>query len=74
MRCCGGMTLSSCMRHTSAVVHPRRHGRIQSHMHICRQETLMQEGYHLEADTPGDDLTYKGVVFNEMKVWRLHSH
>jgi Zn-dependent M16 (insulinase) family peptidase len=31
------------------------------------EETLMQEGYHLEADTPGDDLTYKGVVFNEMK-------
>lgn len=28
----------------------------------------MQEGYHLEADTPEDDFTYKGVVFNEMKV------
>jgi Zn-dependent M16 (insulinase) family peptidase len=30
-------------------------------------ETLMQEGYHLEADDPSDPLTYKGVVFNEMK-------
>jgi hypothetical protein len=26
-----------------------------------------QEGWHLELDDPSDPLTYKGVVFNEMK-------
>jgi presequence protease len=29
--------------------------------------TLMQEGWHYELDSPDDALTYKGVVFNEMK-------
>jgi len=27
----------------------------------------MQEGWHLELDDPSEPLTYKGVVFNEMK-------
>ena len=29
--------------------------------------TLMQEGWHYEVDDPGAPLTFKGVVFNEMK-------
>jgi Zn-dependent M16 (insulinase) family peptidase len=29
--------------------------------------TLQQEGWHYEIDKPDDPLTYKGVVFNEMK-------
>lgn len=28
---------------------------------------VLQEGWHLELDDPSDPLTYKGVVFNEMK-------
>ncbi len=30
-------------------------------------ETLQQEGWHYELDSPDAPLTYKGVVFNEMK-------
>ena len=30
-------------------------------------ETLMQEGWHYEINDPSEPLTYKGVVFNEMK-------
>lgn len=30
-------------------------------------EILMQEGWHYELDNIDDELTYKGVVFNEMK-------
>jgi len=30
-------------------------------------ETLMQEGWHYELETPESELTYKGVVYNEMK-------
>ena len=30
-------------------------------------ETLQQEGWHYELDSPEGPLTYKGVVFNEMK-------
>ena len=30
-------------------------------------ETLQQEGWHYELDSPSAPLTYKGVVFNEMK-------
>src|SRR5689334_22263640 len=30
-------------------------------------ETLQQEGWHYELETPDAPLTYKGVVFNEMK-------
>lgn len=29
--------------------------------------TLMQEGWHYELDAPDGELSYKGVVFNEMK-------
>ncbi len=29
--------------------------------------TLLQEGWHYEIENPNDPLTYKGVVFNEMK-------
>jgi presequence protease len=29
--------------------------------------TLAQEGWHYELDTPDGEMTYKGVVFNEMK-------
>jgi Zn-dependent M16 (insulinase) family peptidase len=30
-------------------------------------EIFMQEGWHYELDSPGDPITYKGVVYNEMK-------
>lgn len=30
-------------------------------------ETLMQEGWHYELESPDDPLIFKGVVFNEMK-------
>ncbi len=39
-----------------AVFHPR-----------ITREILKQEGWHYELDAPGTPLTYKGVVFNEMK-------
>lgn len=29
--------------------------------------TLLQEGWHYELDAPDQEMTYKGVVFNEMK-------
>lgn len=31
------------------------------------KEIVMQEGWHYELDAPEDELTYKGVVYNEMK-------
>src|SRR5688572_18832159 len=31
------------------------------------EQTLMQEGWHYEINNPDEPLTYKGVVFNEMK-------
>lgn len=31
------------------------------------EEIFMQEGWHYELDNPDDKLTYKGVVYNEMK-------
>ena len=39
-----------------AVLHPR-----------IGPEVLMQEGWHYELDAPAAPMTYKGVVFNEMK-------
>lgn len=39
-----------------AVLHP-----------LISEQTLMQEGWHVEINDPNDPLTYKGVVFNEMK-------
>jgi len=39
-----------------AVLHPR-----------ITEQTLMQEGWHYEIEDPSAPLTYKGVVFNEMK-------
>lgn len=30
-------------------------------------QIVMQEGWHYELDTENDDITYKGVVYNEMK-------
>jgi Zn-dependent M16 (insulinase) family peptidase len=39
-----------------AVLHP-----------LLTKETLMQEGWHFEINSPDEPLTYKGVVFNEMK-------
>jgi presequence protease len=39
-----------------AVFHPR-----------IGPEVLMQEGWHYELDAPSAPMTYKGVVFNEMK-------
>ncbi len=39
-----------------AVLHP-----------LISEQTLMQEGWHYEINDPGEPLTYKGVVFNEMK-------
>lgn len=34
---------------------------------LISEQTLMQEGWHYELDDPSEPLTYKGVVFNEMK-------
>ncbi|CAI5508537.1 unnamed protein product [Closterium sp. Naga37s-1] len=31
------------------------------------EKTFQQEGWHYELDDPKDDITFKGVVFNEMK-------
>ena len=39
-----------------AVLHP-----------LVSEQTLMQEGWHYEINDPAEPLTYKGVVFNEMK-------
>ncbi|MGE5376290.1 MAG: insulinase family protein [Bacteroidota bacterium] len=39
-----------------AVLHP-----------LISEQTLMQEGWHYEINDAGEPLTYKGVVFNEMK-------
>ena len=39
-----------------AVLHP-----------LITEQTLMQEGWHYEINSPSEPLTYKGVVFNEMK-------
>ena len=39
-----------------AVLHP-----------LISEQTLMQEGWHYEINDPSELLTYKGVVFNEMK-------
>lgn len=39
-----------------AVLHP-----------LISEQTLMQEGWHYEVNDPGEPITYKGVVFNEMK-------
>lgn len=39
-----------------AVLHP-----------LISEQTLMQEGWHYEISDPSEPLTYKGVVFNEMK-------
>jgi len=41
-----------------AVLHPRA---------IEDERVLLQEGWHYEIDKPDEPLTYKGVVFNEMK-------
>jgi Zn-dependent M16 (insulinase) family peptidase len=41
-----------------AVFHPRC---------ISDPKVFEQEGWHYELDKPGEDVTYKGVVFNEMK-------
>ena len=34
---------------------------------LITPHTLAQEGWHYELNNPGEPLTYKGVVFNEMK-------
>lgn len=34
---------------------------------LISEQTLMQEGWHYEINDPNEPLTYKGVVFNEMK-------
>lgn len=34
---------------------------------LIPERTLMQEGWHYEVESPDAPLTYKGVVFNEMK-------
>lgn len=41
-----------------AVLHPKC---------VSDKRTFEQEGWHLELDDPSEPLTYKGVVFNEMK-------
>ncbi|KAF8058036.1 PREP1 [Scenedesmus sp. PABB004] len=41
-----------------AVLHPRC---------VADRQTFEQEGWHLELDDPSAPLSYKGVVFNEMK-------
>src|SRR5689334_17614585 len=42
--------------YVDAVLHP-----------LISEQTLMQEGWHYEINDPSAPLTYKGVVFNEMK-------
>jgi hypothetical protein len=42
--------------YVDAVLHP-----------LISEQTLMQEGWHYEINDPTEPLTYKGVVFNEMK-------
>ena len=42
--------------YVDAVLHP-----------LISEQTLMQEGWHYEINDPSEPLTYKGVVFNEMK-------
>jgi Zn-dependent M16 (insulinase) family peptidase len=37
-------------------------------------QVLKQEGWHYEIEEPGGPLTFKGVVYNEMKVRRLRLH
>ena len=34
---------------------------------LLTKETFLQEGWHYELDSPEGELTYKGVVYNEMK-------
>lgn len=34
---------------------------------LISEQTFMQEGWHYEINSPSEPLTYKGVVFNEMK-------
>lgn len=34
---------------------------------LVNSETLMQEGWHYELENKEDEITYKGVVYNEMK-------
>ena len=34
---------------------------------LINEQKLMQEGWHYEINDPSEPLTYKGVVFNEMK-------
>ncbi|MGZ9221351.1 MAG: insulinase family protein [Anaerolineales bacterium] len=34
---------------------------------LLSEQTFMQEGWHFELNDPSEPLTYKGVVFNEMK-------
>jgi Zn-dependent M16 (insulinase) family peptidase len=34
---------------------------------LISEQTFMQEGWHYELNDPSEPLTYKGVVFNEMK-------
>jgi Zn-dependent M16 (insulinase) family peptidase len=41
-----------------AVFHPRA---------VTDSQVLQQEGWHFECDDPSQPLTYKGVVYNEMK-------
>lgn len=36
---------------------------------LITEETLMQEGWHLETEDDNAPLSYKGVVFNEMKAY-----
>ena len=42
--------------YVDAVLHP-----------LIDEQTWMQEGWHYEINDPSEPLTYKGVVFNEMK-------
>ncbi len=35
---------------------------------LINEQTFMQEGWHLEAESEESPLSYKGVVFNEMKA------
>ena len=34
---------------------------------LLKEDTFLQEGWHLELLNPTDPLTYKGIVYNEMK-------
>ena len=61
--CCAQDFYNLVNVYLDAVLHPRA---------TSDPLVLQQEGWHLELDEPSQPLTYKGVVYNEMKVTHTH--